>query len=164
MVAPGLSCGMRDLVPWPRIETGPPALGARSLNHWTAREVPKYSFQKMFPLSHISLHLPILSETSWNICLPCCLHFLSLPGHQSIPLGLLVPLWCFLSVHHTHWSLLHPRSSERSAEFSAVEHDLQHSSSSELFPLYFRDPPVSLLSSYLASSSFSVSLVGFSPA
>ena len=34
-----LSCGMWDLVPWPGIEPGPPALGARSLRHWTAREV-----------------------------------------------------------------------------------------------------------------------------
>ena len=31
---------MRDLVPWPGIEPGPPASGARSLTHWTTREVP----------------------------------------------------------------------------------------------------------------------------
>ena len=31
---------MQDLVPWPRIEPGPPALGAWSLSHWTTREVP----------------------------------------------------------------------------------------------------------------------------
>ena len=35
-----LSCGMWDLVPWPGIEPGPPALGAQSLSHWTTREVP----------------------------------------------------------------------------------------------------------------------------
>ena len=35
------SCGMGDLVPWPGIEPWPPALGASSLSHWTAREVPK---------------------------------------------------------------------------------------------------------------------------
>ena len=35
------SCGMQDLVPWPGIKPRPPALGARSLNHWTTREVPK---------------------------------------------------------------------------------------------------------------------------
>ena len=34
------SCGMWDLVPWPGIEPGPPALGARSLSHRTTREVP----------------------------------------------------------------------------------------------------------------------------
>ena len=34
------SCGMWDLLPWPGIEPGPPALGARSLSHWTTREVP----------------------------------------------------------------------------------------------------------------------------
>ena len=31
---------MRDLVPRPGIEPGPPALGAQSLTHWTTREVP----------------------------------------------------------------------------------------------------------------------------
>ena len=33
-------CGMQDLVPWLGIEPWFPALGARSLNHWTTREVP----------------------------------------------------------------------------------------------------------------------------
>ena len=32
---------VRDLVPSPGIEPGPPALGAQSLSHWTAREVPR---------------------------------------------------------------------------------------------------------------------------
>ena len=32
-------CSMRDLVPRPGIEPGPPALGAQSLSHWTTREV-----------------------------------------------------------------------------------------------------------------------------
>ena len=35
------ACGI--LVPQPGIEPVPPALEARSLNHWTAREVPKLS-------------------------------------------------------------------------------------------------------------------------
>ena len=40
LAAPGLSCSMWDLVPWPGIKPGPPALGAESLNHRTSREVP----------------------------------------------------------------------------------------------------------------------------
>ena len=40
LAALGLSCSMRDLVPWPGIEPGPPALGAQSPSHWTTREVP----------------------------------------------------------------------------------------------------------------------------
>ena len=32
---------MGDLVPWPGMEPGPPALGARSLNHCATREVPR---------------------------------------------------------------------------------------------------------------------------
>ena len=39
-----LSCGMWDLVSWPGIETGSPALGVRSLSHWTTREVPLWNF------------------------------------------------------------------------------------------------------------------------
>ena len=34
-----LSCGMWDLVPWPGIEPGNPALGVQILSPWTTREV-----------------------------------------------------------------------------------------------------------------------------
>ena len=37
----GLSCSMWDIVPWPGIEPGPPALGAQNLSHRTTREVPQ---------------------------------------------------------------------------------------------------------------------------
>ena len=33
-------CSMWDLVLWPGMEPGPPALGARSLSHWTTSEFP----------------------------------------------------------------------------------------------------------------------------
>ena len=39
LVALGLSCGMWDLVPWPGIKPGLPALGLRSLSHWITWEV-----------------------------------------------------------------------------------------------------------------------------
>ena len=39
---PTLSCHIWDLVPWPWIESGPPALGAWSLSHWTTREFPAW--------------------------------------------------------------------------------------------------------------------------
>ena len=39
-----LSCVMRDLVPLPGIEPRPPALGAKSLSHWTIGEVPLLLF------------------------------------------------------------------------------------------------------------------------
>ena len=35
------ACGI--LVPQPGIEPAPPAVAARSCNHWTAREVPGFS-------------------------------------------------------------------------------------------------------------------------
>ena len=34
-----LSCGLWDLVPWPGIEPGTPALAAQCLSYWTTREV-----------------------------------------------------------------------------------------------------------------------------
>ena len=36
------SCNKRDLIPWPGIESRPPALGAQSIIHWTSREVPEF--------------------------------------------------------------------------------------------------------------------------
>ena len=38
-----LSCGIRDLVPWLGIKSRSPALGAKSLSHWTTREVPRWT-------------------------------------------------------------------------------------------------------------------------
>ena len=38
LAAPGLSCGVWDLVPRPGIEPGPPAWGTWSLTHWTTRK------------------------------------------------------------------------------------------------------------------------------
>ena len=40
LVALGLNCGMWDLGPRPGVEPGFPALRARSLSHWTTRELP----------------------------------------------------------------------------------------------------------------------------
>ena len=44
MTAPGLSCSLWDLVPWPGVEPGPSALGEWSLSHWTTREVLRFQF------------------------------------------------------------------------------------------------------------------------
>ena len=62
-----LSCGMQDLVPQPGIKPGPPALGVRSLTHWTTREVPPNIFitPKGSPiliryLLSVSMDVPIL--------------------------------------------------------------------------------------------------------
>ena len=41
-----LSCSMWDIVPWQRIELGPPALGMQSLSHWTTREVPMFDLMR----------------------------------------------------------------------------------------------------------------------
>ena len=46
--APGLSCGIWDLFPWPGLEPGLPASGVQSLSHWATREVLK-CFLKVEP-------------------------------------------------------------------------------------------------------------------
>ena len=51
-----LSCGMWDLVPRPGIEPGPPALGAQSLSHWTAREVPSLCFRHLMHISFLKIN------------------------------------------------------------------------------------------------------------
>ena len=62
LAAPGLSCGMWDLVPWRGIEPGPPALGAGSLSHWTTREVPGSSFVDLIWLGSNSISVSKLSK------------------------------------------------------------------------------------------------------
>ena len=42
-----LCCGLRDLVPQPRIKPRPPALGAESLSHWTIKEGPSWIIQTL---------------------------------------------------------------------------------------------------------------------
>ena len=39
LAVPNLSCCLWDLVLWPGVKPGSPALGAWRLNHWTSREV-----------------------------------------------------------------------------------------------------------------------------
>ena len=53
------SCSLWDLVPWPGIKPRAPAVGARSLSHWTTREAPR-SF--VFKEEHLYIF------HSWNIC------------------------------------------------------------------------------------------------
>ena len=37
-----LPCSWWDLLPWPRMEPGPPALEVQSFSYWTTREVPSF--------------------------------------------------------------------------------------------------------------------------
>ena len=54
-----LSCGMWDLVPWPEIKPGPPALGAQNLNHWTTVEVPSWNSLGCFQIGRRCLPGPL---------------------------------------------------------------------------------------------------------
>ena len=65
---PDLSCGMWNLVPWPGIKPGSPALGACSLSHWTTREVPilvflMLNFKPTFSLSSFTFIQRIFSSS-----------------------------------------------------------------------------------------------------
>ena len=66
-----LSCNTWDLVPQPGIKPGPPALGAKGLNHWTTREVPKStSFKKYLLSAYCVLKTLRISERTKYLCSP----------------------------------------------------------------------------------------------
>ena len=68
-----LSYGMWDLVPWPGIEPGPPALGAQSLSHWTTREAPECKvFEGKVSRDNICHLYYIPHSTCWLVC--TCVH------------------------------------------------------------------------------------------
>ena len=83
LAARGLSCGtwnlvavaLWDLVPWPGIEPGPPALRAQSLSHWTSKEVPN---SWCFLVSTLFL---CVSVSSWPLC--TILNAPAQPRHQA---------------------------------------------------------------------------------
>ena len=86
----GLSCGMWDLVLWPGIESGPPALGMWSLSRWTIREVPivhwfLFSYSSLFKRALTAL-LKYNSRTTQVTCLKStvqCFHkFIQLCHHH----------------------------------------------------------------------------------
>ena len=68
LAAQGVSCDMWDLVPQPGIKPGPPALGAKGLNHWTTREVPdSTSFKKYLLSAYYMLKTLRISELTKKI-------------------------------------------------------------------------------------------------
>ena len=56
----GLSCSIQDLVLWPGIEPGPPALRLWSLSHWATKEVPQMVYFCKFYLHLKISHLLLL--------------------------------------------------------------------------------------------------------
>ena len=63
-------CSTWDLVPWPGIEPGPPALGAQSLSLWAARKVPKkiyLNFYKNLVFSEGVLFCLGSSSCGWHL-------------------------------------------------------------------------------------------------
>ena len=67
-----LSCSRWNLVPWPEMDPGSPALGAQSLNHWTTRKSPTLS------LGDVGLG----RRTQSSCCLSWYEFFVSDPGED----------------------------------------------------------------------------------
>ena len=63
-----LNCGIWDLAPWPGMESGPPALGAGTLSHWTTREVPCPLVFSLFSFFFFKIYSKIVD-------LQCCVNF-----------------------------------------------------------------------------------------
>ena len=76
LTALGLSCSMWDLVPWPGIKSGPPALGTQNLSHWKTRKVPSL-------LLNWAIFFLLLSWKSFYIF--CGTHQYALPGFFFFP-------------------------------------------------------------------------------
>lgn len=121
----------------------------------------------MFPLSHIFSQLPILGQNFLAIsACTCRLYFLTLYCLRSALTGLLFPpIHCNGSCQTTRlMGCFSGFKFSELSEFSITEYSIPQSSSLELtalLPSSFQGPFVFLLFSYLASYSFSVSLVGF---
>ena len=62
-----LSCGMWDLVPWPRIEPRPPALGA-----WTQPLDHQGSPWISFNYQVSTIFFKIIFQAFWNVVTMCC--------------------------------------------------------------------------------------------
>ena len=79
------SCGMWDLVPWPGIEPGPPALGAWRLSHRTTRKVPPFGFVSFYNTYHLS------PPTSCFCFVLFCFGLFLMPPNNLFPLIRLLP-------------------------------------------------------------------------
>ena len=87
LAVPGLSCSMWNLVPWPAIKPRPSALGARSLSHWTSREVPVLFLRKFLQMvrrrgQNLPLNVSVPSMGLKLINMWCFVHLLTLPDEQ----------------------------------------------------------------------------------
>ena len=93
LFALGLTCSMWDLVPWLVIKPGPPTLGARSLSHWTTREVPLGSF--LWGLRHKVKVCFVLFFS----CSSVCINFISSARRTQEGLrGRFLPPWLYFCV------------------------------------------------------------------
>ena len=115
LAVPGLSCGVWDLVPWPGIKPGPPALGLWSLNQWTTREVPVCLFLiYRFPFYLLPMSsMQFICGRNWVIChVECRTVWILLAALHSMPdlsslTGDQTPVHRSGSTDLNHWTTQH---------------------------------------------------------
>ena len=61
-----MACGI--LVPWPGSKPVPSAIEARSLNHWTAREIPKFHSFYAWIIFHLCVGVCVYTHHIFFIC------------------------------------------------------------------------------------------------
>lgn len=86
------TCGI--IVPWPRIESMPPALKMWSLNHWVSRESSIYFLDGIFEYEHFKFNSSIFSFI---------IFYFSLTFKQSLPNSM---PWRFLPVSSKNFMVL----------------------------------------------------------
>ena len=87
--------GIRGIiVPWPRIESMPPALKMWSLNHWVSRESSIYFLDGIFEYEHFKFNSSIFSFI---------IFYFSLTFKQSLPNSM---PWRFLPVSSKNFMVL----------------------------------------------------------
>ena len=122
------SCWMWDPVPWPGIEPGPPALGARSLNHWTTGKSPILTLRSQFKCffwENTSFHEWLLAYRERG-----CFPTLWWCAHQTLSTGSLIILYCnYYWYSHLPLENLFILATQSTANLSLVLMDLQVSES-----------------------------------
>ena len=112
----------RILILPPGMEPKPPALGARSLNHWTTREVP-FLFLCFDNPCWLSSGAVVSFPSSWESHAESawgCTHSQNYPGCPGAPVPASLPppaLWCSM------WRWLDPRGSRMSQQHTWWEGD-----------------------------------------
>ena len=119
-LAPGLSCGLWDLLPWPGIKPRVPAQGLWSPSPWTTRGVPGRLTVSFWVACERIVLLPGLSNNGrwpWNMAL-------DLSGSVSPGVSFIVSTWRPATIYpnFTSWGCLHQKEMNFVSQFIVENH------------------------------------------